>query len=182
MKTTRSAGSAALSTRAEVVVRLTGDCPLIDPALINDVILALKEDKADFACNRLPPPFKRTFPIGLDVEACTFSALETAWQKAREKHEREHVMPFLYSTPGRFKVVQINFNENLGHLRWTLDTPQDLILLRRIYRHFKGANNFSWLDVLALYREKPELFDVNAAVQHKTYLDYEGQKREPYER
>jgi spore coat polysaccharide biosynthesis protein SpsF (cytidylyltransferase family) len=78
-------------------------------------------------------------------------------------------------------VVQLNYNKDLGHLRWTLDTPQDLLLLRRIYRHFNGANDFTWLDVLRLYREKPRMFDVNASVQHKTYLDYEGQKRESHE-
>lgn len=172
---------AALSAQADVIVRLTGDCPLIDPLLIDDVLRTLDQERADFACNRLPPPFTRTYPIGLDVEACTFSALEIAWRDAGEKHEREHVMPYLYSTPGRFKVVQLNYNEDLGHLRWTLDTPQDLLLLRRIYRHFNGANDFTWLDVLRLYREKPRMFDVNASVQHKTYLDYEGQKRESHE-
>ena len=168
---------AATTSQADVVVRLTGDCPLIDPVLIDDVIRALHENQADFACNRLPPPFQRTYPIGLDVEACTFAALETAWRNAKEKHEREHVMPYLYATPGRFKVVQLNHSEDLGQLRWTLDTPQDLLLLRRIYRHFRGANDFSWLEVLALYRRKPRLFDVNAAVQHKTYLEFEGQKK-----
>jgi spore coat polysaccharide biosynthesis protein SpsF len=171
---------AAIQWKAESVVRLTGDCPLIDPMLIDDVIRALTETRVDFACNRLPPPFKRTYPIGLDVEACTFSALENAWHNAKAKNEREHVMPYLYTEPGRFKVTQLNYSEDLGHLRWTLDTPQDLLLLRRIYRHFHGRNDFSWLDVLNLYREQPRIFDVNAAVQHKTYLDYEGQKKGEY--
>jgi len=159
--------------RAEVIVRLTGDCPLIDPDLIDDVVRDLVAKGADFSCNRLPPPFTRTYPIGLDVEACTFAALEAAWDNAKEKHEREHVLPYLYAVPGRFKVSQLNYTQDLGHLRWTLDTPEDLVLLRRIYRHFSGGNDFSWLDVLQLYHDSPRLFEVNATVKHKTYLDAE---------
>lgn len=165
---------AALIHHADVIVRLTGDCPLIDPLLIDEVVNALIEDGADFACNRLPPPFTRTYPIGLDVEACTFTALEQAWRNAKEKHEREHVLPYLYAVPGRFKVLQLHHETDLGHLRWTLDTPQDLVLLRRIYRHFHGQNDFSWLDVLKLQQEKPALFAVNANVRHKTYLESEA--------
>lgn len=164
---------AAREFQADVIVRLTGDCPLIDPVLIDDVVQELIDKRLDFACNRLPPPFKRTYPIGLDVEACTFSALETAWKQATEKHEREHVLPYLYAVPGRFKISQLNYTEDLGHLRWTLDTPQDLLLLRRIYRQFQGRNDFSWLEVLALYKKNPRLFDINADVKHKTYLDVE---------
>ncbi len=164
---------AALVHKAGVIVRLTGDCPLIDPSLIDEVVTALIQKDADFACNRLPPPFTRTYPIGLDVEACTFKALEQAWREAKEKHEREHVLPYLYEVPGRFNVLQLNYKTDLGHLRWTLDTPEDLLLLRRIYRHFRGRNNFSWLEVLQLQQQKPALFTVNARVQHKTYLESE---------
>jgi len=158
---------------AEVIVRLTGDCPLIDPELIDEVISAFFKERVDFACNRLPPPFSRTYPIGMDIEVCSFAALETAWKNAVEKHEREHVLPYLYEEPGRFKILQLNYAEDLGTLRWTVDTPEDLEVLQAIYAHFDGRNDFSWLDVLDLYRQRPELFQVNAAVKHKTYLDYE---------
>lgn len=158
---------------ADVIVRLTGDCPLIDPDLIDEVITAFLREKVDFACNRLPPPFSRTYPIGLDIEVCSFSALETAWKNAVEKHEREHVLPYLYEVPGRFKTYQLNYGENLGELRWTVDTPEDLEVIRSIYDHFKGRNDFSWLEVLGLYRNHPELFEINAGIKHKTYLDYE---------
>lgn len=164
---------AARQYQADIVVRLTADCPLIDPQLIDAVVEALVKNPVDFVCNRLPPPFTRTYPIGLDVEACTFTALETAWRNATHKHEREHVLPYLYEKPGQFKVLQLDHSENLGHLRWTLDTPEDLILLRRIYRHFNGRNDFSWLDVLQLQKQKPEIFKVNAQVRHKTYLESE---------
>ena len=164
---------AALKYHADVIARLTGDCPLIDPVLIDEVVLALRNEKAEFACNRLPQPFSRTYPIGLDVEACTFAALENAWRCATARNEREHVLPYLYAQPGRFKVVQLNYPEDLGHLRWTLDTREDLLLLRRIYRRMNGRNDFSWLDVLRLQREKPAMFLVNARVKHKTFLDSE---------
>lgn len=167
---------AAKLYQAEIIVRLTGDCPLIDPILIDEVVLALIEHRVDFACNRLPPPFSRTYPIGLDVEACTFQALESAWLNADQKHEREHVLPYLYAVPGRFTILQLDHTEDLGHLRWTLDTPEDLKLLRRVYRYFKGRNDFSWLHVLKLWREKPEMFEVNAQVKHKSYLDSETTK------
>ncbi len=164
---------AAVIHQADIIVRLTGDCPLIDPVLIDDVVRALIEQKADFACNRLPPPMTRTYPIGLDVEACTFHALERAWKEAGEKHEREHVLPYLYSVPGRFKVVQLNHSEDLGGLRWTLDTLEDLKLLEQIYARFNGRNDFSWLDVLDLFRREPQLAEINGQVHHKSYLDFE---------
>ncbi|MDO9122321.1 MAG: glycosyltransferase family protein, partial [Anaerolineaceae bacterium] len=87
---------AATKYQAEIVVRLTGDCPLIDPQLIDQTIQALIDQQADFSCNRLPPPFNRTYPIGLDVEVCTMAALTFAWHVADEKHDREHVLPYLY--------------------------------------------------------------------------------------
>jgi spore coat polysaccharide biosynthesis protein SpsF len=164
---------AAKLYEADNIVRLTGDCPLIDPDLIDDVVHALIQENADLACNRLPPPFSRTYPIGLDVEACTFGALSNAWENAGDKHEREHVLPYLYEIPDRFKVIQLNYKVNLGNLRWTLDTPEDLLLLRRIYRHFGGRNDFSWLDVLALYEKTPGLFKVNEKVKHKNFKEFE---------
>jgi Spore coat polysaccharide biosynthesis protein F, CMP-KDO synthetase homolog len=162
---------AALSTRADVVVRLTGDCPFIDPVLIDDTIDLLQREQADFSCNRLPPPLTRTYPIGLDVEVCTFAALETAWKNASEKHEREHVMPYLYEVPGRFKVVKLDNAVNYGSLRWTVDTPQDLDFVRAVYTVLNNRNDFSWQEVLQLVQSHPELAAINAEVHHKTMFD-----------
>ena len=166
----------AVQHHAEIVVRLTGDCPFIDPVLIDDVVNALVAESADFACNRLPPPFARSFPIGLDVEACTFDALQTAWKNATEKHDREHVLPYLYEVPGRFRVTQLQWQEDLGHLRWTLDTPQDLELLRELANRLGSRNDFTWQEVLAVYQSDASLAAINAAVQHKTMFDVEGKK------
>ena len=118
---------AARCLRADVVVRLTADCPVIDPDVIDHTVRALfgTQDKqvprgellkyhrrfaipdpgVDFAANRLPPPWKRTYPIGLDTEVCTFAGLERAWKEAVLPYEREHVMPFFYDQPERFRTT-----------------------------------------------------------------------------
>lgn len=162
---------AAREYKADVIVRITADCPLIDPGLIDLTVNALFEHEVDFSADRLPPPFTRTFPIGLDVEVCTFTALENAWKKASSRHEREHVMPYLYEKKGRFKVWQVNHAVDYGRLRWTVDTPADLEMVRKIFAHFSGGIDFSWLDVLELKEKSPDLFKTNEAVVQKTLYD-----------
>ena len=124
---------AASLFQAETVIRVTADCPLIDPHEIDHVVQVFHEQQVDFTANRLPPPWKRTYPIGLDTEVCKFEALERAWREAKDAHHREHVMPYLYETPGRFKIVVLDHPIDYGDLRWTLDTPEDLEGLRLIY-------------------------------------------------
>ncbi len=183
---------AARTHQAEVVVRITADCPLIDPDLIDDVIgvflgeppqiarrLEISEvgDPGlrqaaypfDFAANRLPPPFKRSYPIGLDVEVCSFQALERAWNEARQGFEREHVMPYLYSQPGRFRFVQLHHEPDYGSLRWTVDTPTDLTLIRTIFQRLPDPLTSTWLDVLQIIEADPTLNELNAQVEAKHY-------------
>ncbi len=93
---------------ADVIVRVTADCPLIDPNEVDNLLNEFFERKVDFAANRLPPPWHRTFPIGLDVEIASFAALERAWNEATEIHDREHVMPYLYEVEGRFSTYYHN--------------------------------------------------------------------------
>lgn len=186
---------AARSLHAEVIVRITADCPVIDPRVIDQTLYAFygsggsliteeDQDKKvlpptrplmspawDFTANRLPPPWKRTFPIGLDTEICTFSALENAWQEATQPHQREHVMPFLYEHKERFRILLVNHDPDYGHLRWTVDTPQDLELLRQIYAQFGGRDDFSWLEVIELIKRAPELNEINNQVRHKEYRE-----------
>jgi spore coat polysaccharide biosynthesis protein SpsF len=185
---------AAKSHSAEIVVRITADCPIIDPLVIDQTLMAFygngpnlitetdpewllfKPEPVpawDFAANRLPPPWKRTFPIGLDTEVCTFTALEIAWREANQPHQREHVMPFLYEQDHRFRILLVNHDPDLGDLRWTVDTPQDLELLRQVYKRFGGRDDFSWLEVLELFKSEPELAKINAGILHKDYLDVE---------
>ncbi len=160
---------AAKAAGADVVVRITADCPLIDPGLIDQTVQAFFETGADFAANRLPPPWKRTFPIGLDTEVCSFAALERAWKEAELPHEREHVMPFLYDTPGRFKLHVINHDPDYGDLRWTVDTPQDLDAVRRLFELLPDPLHATWLEVLEAWRTHPELEAINAGVVHHKF-------------
>lgn len=167
--------TAARQFDAEVIVRLTGDCPFIDPAMLANNLRTFLETQPelDFAANRLPG--ERTIPIGLDAEFCTMTALETAWREATEPHQREHVMPFFYEHPERFNILHIKHSPNYGHLRWTVDTPEDLELARRIAATFPN-DTFTWQDILALFERQPELAEINAEVQHKTAKDVDARR------
>lgn len=177
---------AAMDAKGEVVVRITADCPVIDPVLIDDVVHTLLEDGYDFACNRLPPPWHRTYPIGLDVEACTFQALERAWKEAREPQHREHVMPYFYegvelerrsrtleagTSPRGFRVALLHHTTDYGDYRWTVDTAEDLEFIRQVYARFYGRDDFTWKEMLDLVHDEPKLMQINSGVRHKTLKD-----------
>ena len=179
----------ARQAKADVVVRVTADCPIIDPALIDAVVktlLGTGEWRFDFAANRLPPPFYRTYPIGLDVEVCTFAALEKAWKESTETFQREHVMPYLYEgvelrtinrqlqtgiSPRGFIIALLHHTTDFGNYRWTVDTAEDLEFIRQVYGRFDGRDDFTWKEVLDLVHNKPELMQMNARVKHKTLKD-----------
>ncbi len=176
----------AKQAKADVVVRITADCPVIDPGLIDEVVNTLLEtgdSRLDFVCNRLPPPYQRTYPIGLDIEACTFKVLEKTWKEAKEPQHREHVMPYIYegvelitdnrslhtgTSPRGFKIALLHHTTDFGGYRWTVDTPEDLEFMRQIYSHFDARDDFTWKEVLDLVHNNPELMKINAGVQHKT--------------
>ncbi|MGH2582222.1 MAG: cytidylyltransferase domain-containing protein [Anaerolineales bacterium] len=164
---------AANKSNADVIIRITGDCPLIDPGMISDNLNTFFTTlpPLDFAANRLPGD--RTIPIGLDAEICTRGALETAWREATEPHQREHVMPFFYENPERFRILHIRHEPSYGHLRWTLDTQEDYVLLQKIVSSFDG-DDFSWKEALELFLENPQLAEINAGVSHKSQFDVEG--------
>jgi len=198
----------ASQAKADVVVRITADCPVIDSALIDEAVNAiwgrfegmpnpldsvkcpLLPDElvfaADFVCNRLPPPWHRTYPIGLDVEVCTFAALQKAWQEAKEPQHREHAMPYFYEgvelttinrrlqtgiSPRGFRIALLHHTTDFGEYRWTVDTPEDLEFMRQIYNRFDGRDGFTWNEVLDLVHDEPELMKINSGVQHKTLKD-----------
>ncbi|MBN1537174.1 MAG: glycosyltransferase family protein [Anaerolineales bacterium] len=185
---------AARAYGGEVIVRLTADCPLIDPQVIDDTVLAFFGQKAipegeeipqgyfqldnayDFAANRLPPPWKRTYPIGLDVEVCSYAGLERAWKEANQPHQREHVMPFFYETPGQFNIFVLDHTPDYGTHRWTVDTAEDLALVREIYQRFDNRDDFSWEDVLALFEKEPQLAEINAQVHHKNLREIDSRQ------
>jgi spore coat polysaccharide biosynthesis protein SpsF len=177
---------AAKSAKADIVVRITADCPVIDPELIDNVVNTLIEGEYDFACNRLPPPWSRTYPIGLDVEACTFKVLQKAWKEAKEPQHREHAMPYFYegvkltnfnrqlqtgTSPRGYNVALLHHTTDFGDYRWTVDTPEDLQFMREVYSRFDGRDDFTWKEVLDLVHDEPQLMEINAGVQHKTLKD-----------
>jgi spore coat polysaccharide biosynthesis protein SpsF len=154
---------AARTHGADIVVRITSDCPLIDPELIDAVIAARRDTGADYASNTLPP---RTYPRGLDVEAMTIAALETAGREDTDPASREHATPYLYRNPGRFRLQPVAGAADLSMHRWTLDTPEDLALIERIYERF-GRDDFGWMETLALLEAYPGWNELNRHVRQK---------------
>jgi|APSaa5957512622_1039677.scaffolds.fasta_scaffold119129_1 spore coat polysaccharide biosynthesis protein SpsF (cytidylyltransferase family) len=160
---------AALPYKPENIVRLTGDCPLIDPLIIDNVIDLCIRGEFDYVSNALEP----TFPDGLDVEAFKFSALETAWKEAFLPSHREHVTPFIYQNPERFRIDNYRNNIDLSYLRWTVDLPQDFELVRQIYEALYRQNpKFTTQDILTFLHNNPSLLQIN-----KSILRNEGLKK-----
>lgn len=162
---------AARKFAAGAIVRLTGDCPLIDPGVIDDTVRVFLEADPpyDLVANRLAEG--RTFPIGLDTEVCSFEALETAWRESTDPYEREHVLPFIYERRERFRVFLYRGAEEHGSLRWTVDAAEDLEVIRRVYAHFGGRDDFTWIEVLELFKHDPSLAVLNAAVEHRGFRE-----------
>jgi spore coat polysaccharide biosynthesis protein SpsF len=156
---------AAVAARADPIVRITSDCPLTDPEIIDRVVKRL-DGTVDYASNINP---RRTFPRGLDVEAFTFAALSAAWRDDREATGREHVTPFLYRHPERFRIALVESDRpDAASHRWSVDTPEDYELLQRIFAHFHDAD-FGWLDVLKLLDQYPEWIELNRHIEQKTH-------------
>jgi spore coat polysaccharide biosynthesis protein SpsF len=151
---------AARQFSADVIVRLTADCPLLDPDVINEVVGTFHAGSYDYVSNTLKP----TFPDGLDTEVFSFAVLEQAWHEAKLKSEREHVTPFLYKHPERFRVLNVENGEDLSTQRWTVDEPADLELMRAIYGCFKTPD-FRMVDVVALLRQYPTLQAMNMGIE-----------------
>jgi spore coat polysaccharide biosynthesis protein SpsF len=185
---------AAKAHSADIIVRITADCPLLDPELIDSAVTLLHQENQsfpfDFVTNRLPPPWVRTYPIGLDIEVFRFEILQRAWGAAAAKNQREHVTPYFYEgapvgrlapqtqtseyataiSPAGFHIALMHHTPGYGDLRWTVDTQEDLDLVRAIISRLP-ADSSSWLDVLEIINHNPELNQINTHVQHKTHLD-----------
>ena len=154
---------AARLFRAETVVRITSDCPLIEPKIIDEVTNAFLNGDSDYSSNTLV----RTYPRGLDVEVFSIAALTKAWQQANKDYQRVHVTPFLYENPRFFKLQSITNKCNYSKYRWTVDTSEDLELVRRIYKLLGDNADFNWLDVIDLMKSHPELETINSHIEQK---------------
>jgi spore coat polysaccharide biosynthesis protein SpsF len=154
---------AALAFHAGVVVRITSDCPLIDPGLVDEVVELRRREGADYASNCL----LRRYPRGLDTEVFTVEALERTWRQADKAYQREHVTPYMVEHPERFKLASSVAPSDYSHYRWTVDTPQDLQLLREIYARFPGEAHFDWRAVIEVMEREPQLAEINSMIVQK---------------
>jgi spore coat polysaccharide biosynthesis protein SpsF len=144
------------------VVRVTADCPLIDPALIDQVVRLMDEQQADYASNFL----ERSYPRGLECEAMTMPALKTAWQMATEPNHRQQVSPYLQQRPDRFRLASLRCNRDLSHLWWRVDTAEDLAFVREVHRLMGDELTAAgWEQVLAQLEAHPELTKINSQVR-----------------
>ena len=150
---------AAVRAGADHVVRLTADCPLADPDVIDAAVLFYREGGYDYASNVIA----RTYPKGLDVEVFSAEALFRADREALAGHEREHVTPYFYQHPELFQLGDFRHSEDLSAERWTVDHPEDLELIRRIYEAlYPNDPAFGWRSVLGLLQANPDWRSINA--------------------
>jgi glutamate-1-semialdehyde 2,1-aminomutase len=147
---------AAKSAQADIVVRITGDCPLVDPVLVDEVIREFRVADVDYLSNTSPP----TFPDGLDVEVFRLNALEHAALHTRKDFDREHVTPYLRES-AHFKRAGMAHIEDLSDLRWTVDDMADYKVVSKVFSHFAPDIHFSWQQVLTLQRKQPAIFSPN---------------------
>ena len=170
---------AAMSLGAEVVVRITADCPLVDPTLVDQVIRALFENEVDYARlavsgDPLAYQGKRAadvcvFPRGLDVEVMTMTALTKVWQEAETPYNRQHVTPFFFQHLELFRVFSVTARADFSDYRWTVDTQEDLDFVRAVFDRLKNTDSFAWQKVVELLEKEPGLKDLNRGVKQHPY-------------
>jgi len=151
----------ALKINADPIIRITSDCPLTDPKLVEKILQYYLENDYDYVTNTIDP----TFPDGLDVEIFSFKALQKAYRYARLSSEREHIFPYFTKNPKKFRLYNFENSQNLSHLRWTVDQKEDLKLIRRIYSLMKPKSVFSMTEVLKLLKKNPELLNINKKIK-----------------
>jgi len=150
---------AATQAQATTIVRITADCPVIDPVVVDAVVTACRAGGYDYY------GITGSFPDGLDVEVFRYEALARAWREAALKSEREHVGPYLGKHPELFKLGGLHLFEGLSHHRWTVDEPRDYVLLQAIYDRLDHPDRvFLTNDILALMEAEPELMIINSGI------------------
>ena len=146
------------------IVRITSDCPLIDPKIVLELIKKMKTGEFDYVSNVL----NRTFPIGLDTEIFTFHALEQSWKVAQLQSEKEHVTPFIKKNPKSFKQYNLESDKNNSNIRVTLDVPEDLMLIRNIVSKISNRP-ILYKDLMELFEREPEILAINKNIKHDGY-------------
>jgi spore coat polysaccharide biosynthesis protein SpsF (cytidylyltransferase family) len=142
------------------IIRVTGDCPIIDPQVIDELIEYFEENDCDYASNTLVP----TYPDGMDIEICTFEALEIAYNEASFKSDREHVTLFIKNEK-RFKKLNYTSKYDFSHLRMTVDEENDFELIKTILENlYKNNSNFSYLDAISFMTKNPDTLFINSNI------------------
>lgn len=160
---------AARENHLDVVVRVTSDCPCIDPDIVDLLVENHLETCVDYTSNDLIP----TFPRGLDVEVVNFRALETAHKNASEAFEREHVTPYIYKRPESFKISSVEAPDELNapDIRITLDTEEDYCLLCAVFDYLEENGSFRTWDLVDLFKSRPWLKIINKKIVQKSFFD-----------
>jgi len=142
--------------QADIVIRITGDCPLVDPVLVDECVQQFLDQDIDYLCNNYPP----TLPDGLDIEVFKLAALERAQEESDKLFDQEHVTPYLRES-GKFRTATIKNAEDFSSLRWTVDEPADFVVVEKVFNNFYPNTDFDWRTVLKLQVEHPEWFSLN---------------------
>jgi len=155
---------AAKKFNAEVIVRITSDCPLIDPKIVDEVIKKHIESDADYTANTI----KRTYPRGFDVEVFNFDILERTYRNANAKYHREHVTPYIREHPEKFKLQNIEAPDKIKRpdIRITVDTEKDFELIKKIISHFDNIE-FTAEDIVDFLNINPKLLEINKNIKQK---------------
>lgn len=153
---------------AELILRITGDCPLLDPIESGKVLKKSFETGSDYISNIHPP----MLPDGLDTEVIKFEALEKAWEASKKKSEREHVTLYLYSNPNLFSVSSLTYKDDFSHYRLTLDEQSDYLLLQNIFTHLQKTQKFGYLhEVINILENNPEILELNKTIKRNEGLE-----------
>lgn len=157
---------AAKENKADTIVRITSDCPLIDPLVIDEIISLYKKEKYDLVTNASSDLSQRTYPRGLDTEVFSFNELTRAFKNADKQYQREHVTPYIYETNER--IFYYKNPINYSQYRWTLDTEEDFRLIKEIYLYlYHKKHDFYLEDIVKLMKKYPELAKINAHIEQK---------------
>lgn len=157
---------AAKENAIDLVIRITSDCPLIDPFVMDDVINSFLTSDYEIVSNAGSNLSQRTFPRGFDVEVFSFGILEKAFSNAKETYQREHVTPYIYENSE--KVFYYKNNIDYSKYRWTLDTEEDFELISEVYdRLYKGEHNFYLNEIIELFNREPDLYQINVHIEQK---------------
>ncbi len=157
---------AAKENNIDIIVRITSDCPVIDPYVMDEVIKFYLKEKYDLVTNAGSDTNQRTFPRGLDIEVFSFKSLDNAFINGRERYHREHVTPYIYEQSN--KIYYFKNDVNYSNYRWTLDTEEDFKLIIEIYnRLYKGRHDFYFQDIIGIFKDEPQLVKINAHIEQK---------------